>query len=84
MSRSKLISRYSLNSNIRSYETSLKKEPEQIIVNAETSDISHDIKYSKNVKKIVKMVSETCKTTKLRFSSMISQTDIKNIDDKKC
>lgn len=83
MSRSKLISRYSLNSNIRSYETSLKKEPEQIIVNAETSDIKyHDIKYSKNVK--MKMVSETCKTTKLCFSSMISQTDIKNIDDKKC
>ena len=47
----------SLISLIKSYETSLRKEPEQIIVNAETSGISYYIKYLKNITKIVKVVN---------------------------
>ena len=46
----------------------LQKVPEQIIIHAGTNDISNDTNYLKNVKKIVKLVKETCKDTKLSFS----------------
>ena len=35
----------------------------------------------KNVKKIVQLVKETCKDTKLSFSSVICRTDLKDISD---
>ena len=54
---------------------SLRKGPEQIIIHAGTNDISNNTNYLKNVKKIVKLVKETCKDTKLSFSSVICCTD---------
>ena len=57
---------------------SLRKAPEQIIIH-NTNDISDDTNYLKNVKKIVKLVKETCKDTKLSFSLVICRTDIKDI-----
>ena len=59
----------------------LRKAPEQIIIHAGTNDISRNTSYLKNVKKIVKLVKENCKDTKLSFSSMICRTDIKHIID---
>ena len=61
---------------------SLRKEPDQIIIHAGTNDLTNDHNYLKNVKKIVKMVRETCKNTKLCFSPMIWRTDRKDIDKK--
>ena len=61
---------------------SLRREPDQIILHAGTNDISNDINYLKNVKKIVKMVRETSKNTKLCFSSIICRKDVKKIDEK--
>ena len=60
---------------------SLRKAPEQIIIHAGTNDISNSTNYLKNVKKIVKLVKETCKDTKLSFSSVICRTDIRDITD---
>ena len=53
---------------------SLWKVPEQIIIHAGTNDISNNTSYLKNVKKIVKLVKENYKNTKLSF-------DIKDIAD---
>ena len=60
---------------------SLRKEPDQIIIHAGTNDITNDHNYL-NVEKIVKMVRETCKSTKLCFSSLICGTVQKDIDEK--
>ena len=60
---------------------SLGKAPEQIIIHAGTNDMSNSINYLKNVKKIVKVLKETCKDTKLSFSPVICRTDIKDISD---
>ena len=60
---------------------SLWKEQKQIIIHAGTNDISNNISYLKNVKKIVELVNKTCKDTKLSFSSVICCTDIKDITD---
>ena len=60
---------------------SLGKAPEQIIINAGTNDISNNTNYLKNVRKIVKLVKENCKDTKLSFSSVICRTNIKDITD---
>ena len=60
---------------------SFRKAPEQIIIHAGTNDISNNTNYLKNVKKIVKLVKENCKDTKLSFSSVICRTDIKDITD---
>ena len=60
---------------------SLRKAPEQIIIHAGTNDISNSTNYLKNVKKIVKLVKETCKNIKLNFFSVICRTDIKDITD---
>ena len=43
------------------------------------NDICYDTNYLKNVKKILKLVKETCKNTKLGFSSVLCRTDIKDI-----
>ena len=56
-------------------------QPEQIIIHAGTNDISNNTNYLKNAKKNVKLVKETCKDTKLSFSSVICRTDIKDITD---
>ena len=61
---------------------SLRKEPDQIIIHAGTNDLTNDHNYLNNVKKIVKMVRETCKNTKLCFSSLICRNDLKDIDEK--
>ena len=60
---------------------SLRKAPEQILIHTGTNDISSNTNYLKNVKKIVKLVKETCKDTKLSFSSVICRTDVKDITD---
>ena len=60
---------------------SLGKAPEQIIIHAGTNDIANNTNYLKNVKKIVKLVKETCKDTKFSFSSVICCTDVKDITD---
>ena len=44
---------------------SLRKAPEQIIIHAGTNDTSNNTNYLKNVKKIVKLVKETCKDKNL-------------------
>ena len=41
---------------------SLREEPDQIIIYAGTNGLTNDHNYLNNVKKIVKMVRETCKT----------------------
>ena len=53
-------------------------ELDQILIHAGKNDLTNDHNYLNNVKKIVKMVKET----KLCFSSLICQTDLKNIDGK--
>ena len=50
---------------------SLTKEPDQIIIHAGTNDLTNNHNYLDHLKKIVKMVRETCKNTKLCFSSLI-------------
>ena len=60
---------------------SLRKASEQIIIHAGTNDIYNNTNYLKNVKKIVKLVKENCKDTKLSFSSVICRTDVKDIAD---
>ena len=60
---------------------SLRKAPEQIIIHAGTNDISNNTNYLKNIKKIVKLVKENYKDTKLSFSSVICCTDVKDIAD---
>ena len=42
---------------------SLRKAPEQIIIHVGTNDISNKPNYLKNVKKIVRLVKETCNDT---------------------
>ena len=59
-------------------EPNLRTEPVQILIHAGTNDLTNDHNCLKNVKKIVKMVRET--NTKLCFSSLICQTDLKDID----
>ena len=61
---------------------SLRKDPDQILIHAGTNDLTNDQNYLKNVKKIVKLVRETCKDTKLCFSSLICHTDVPDIDEK--
>ena len=56
---------------------SLRKAPKQIIIHASTNNISNNTNYLKNVKKIVKLVKETCK--EFGFCSVICRTDIKDI-----
>ena len=60
---------------------SLRKAPEQIIIHAGTNDISNNTNYLKNVKKIVKLLKESYKDTKISFSSVICRTDINDITD---
>ena len=60
---------------------SLRKTPEQIIIDTGTNDISNNTNYLKNAKKIVKLLKENCKDTKLRFSSVICSSDVKDIAD---
>ena len=60
----------------------LRKEPDQILIHAGTNDIANDQNYLKNVKKIVKLVRETCKNTKLCFSSLICRTDAEDLNEK--
>ena len=50
---------------------SLRKEPDQIINHAGTNDLTNDHNSLNNVKKIVKIVRETCKNSKLCFYSLI-------------
>ena len=61
---------------------SLRKDPDQILIHAGTNDLINDQNYLKNVKKIVKLVRETCKDTKLCFSSLICRADAPDIDEK--
>ena len=42
---------------------SLRKEPDKIIIHARTKDLTNNHNYLNSVKKIVKMVRETCKTS---------------------
>ena len=60
---------------------SLRKAPEQIIIHAGMNDIFDNTSYLKNVKKIVKLVKENCKDTKLSLSSVICRTDVKDVAD---
>ena len=60
---------------------SFQKTPEQIIMHAGTNDISNDIVYWNKVRKIAKLVKETCTDTKLSFSSVICCSNIKDISD---
>ena len=44
---------------------SLRKEPDQILFHAGTNDLTNDHNYLNNVKKILKIVRDTRKNTKL-------------------
>ena len=56
---------------------SLKNEPDSIIIHhVGTNDLTNDRSYLNNVNKIVKTVRETCKNTKLCFSSSICPTEL--------
>ena len=46
---------------------SLRKDPDQILIHAGTNDLTNDQNYLKNVKKIVKLVRETCKDINFVF-----------------
>ena len=62
---------------------SLRKKPDQIVIHPGTNDLTSNHNYLDDVHKIVKMVvKETCKNTKLCFSSLICRTDLKDIDEK--
>ena len=62
---------------------SLRKKPDQIVIHPGTNDLTNNHNYLNDVHKIVKMVvKETCKNTKLCFSSLICRTDLKDIDEK--
>ena len=62
---------------------SLRKKPDQIVIHPGTNDLTNNHNYLNDVHKIVKMVvKETCKNTKLCFSSLICRTDLKDIDKK--
>ena len=51
---------------------SLRKNPDQIVIHPGTNDLTSNHNYLDDVHKIVKMVvKETCKNTKLCFSSLI-------------
>ena len=56
---------------------SLQKAPDQVIIHARTNDISSNIEYLNSVRKIAKLVKETCTGTKLSFSSVICCTNVK-------
>ena len=57
----------------------LRIEPDQILIHAGTNDLTNDHNYLNNVKKIVKMVRETCKNTELCFSSLICRSNLTDI-----
>ena len=59
-------------------EPNLRTELDQILIHAGANDLKNDHNYLKNVKKIVKMARET--NTKLCFSSLICQADLKDIN----
>ena len=61
---------------------SLRKESDQIVIHAGTNDVTSDHNYLNNVNKIANMVRETCKNTRLCFSSLIFLTDLKDVDKK--
>ena len=62
---------------------SLRKKTDQIVIHPGTNDLTNNHNYLNDVHKIVKMVvKETCKNTKLCFSSLICRTDLKDIDEK--
>ena len=54
---------------------SLQKEPDQIVIQAGTIDLTNDDNYLNDVKNIVEMVRETCKNTRLCFSLLICRTE---------
>ena len=60
---------------------SLRKAPDEIIIHSVTKNINN-VNYLSNVKKIVRLVRETSKDSKLFFSSIICRTDVKDIDRK--
>ena len=60
---------------------SLRKEPDQIVIHAGTNNLTNNHIYLNNVKKIAKMVRETCKNAKLCFPLLICWTDEK-VDEK--
>ena len=60
----------------------LRKEPDQTVNHVGTKDLINNHNYLNNVKKIVKMVREICKNTKLCFSSLTCQTNMKDINEK--
>ena len=64
-------------------KSSLRKKPDQIVIHPGTNDLTNNHNYLNDVHKIVEMVvKETCKNTKLCFSSLICRTDLKDIDEK--
>ena len=53
----------------------LRKEPDQILIHTGTNDLTNDHNYLNNVKKIVKMVRETCKNTELLLIDLSIRPD---------
>ena len=54
----------------------LRKKPSEIIIHAGTNDITNDINYLNNVKKMVKLIRESDDKIKISFSGIIARKDI--------
>ena len=59
----------------------MRKKPDDIIVHFGCNDITNNINYLANVKKMSKMVKADVRDTKLTFSSIIIRKDRKDIKD---
>ena len=54
----------------------LRKKPSEIIIHTGTNDITNDINYLNNVKKMVKLIRESDDKIKISFSGIIARKDI--------
>ena len=59
----------------------MRKKPDEIIVHVGCNDITNNINYLANVKKMNKMAKADVPDTKLTFSSIIIRKDGKDIKD---
>ena len=63
-------------------EPSLRKEPDKVLIHSGTNGLTKYHHHLNNMKKIVKMIIQKCKDTKLGFSLLICKTGLKDVDEK--
>ena len=59
-----------------------RKASEEIIIHLEVNKLTNHVNYLSNLTKIVRLVHEKWKNTKLCFSSIICRANVKDIDAK--